>query len=107
MKQTIYLSDFCDAFTHSDRKEQFSYEALCVLFNHVTKIEAEIGEEVEFNMLDFCCSYNEAPVDEVADDFGIELSSDESKHRQEVIAYLNETDAYVGETACGIVYREF
>jgi len=108
MKQTVYLSDFRDAFTHSDHKEQFSYEALGVLFDHIKEIEDDLGEEIEFDMLEICCNYTETTADEIANDFDIELSSDESKHRQEVIAHLSEMDAYVGETSHGtIIYREF
>ena len=52
MKQTVNLQDFRDAFYKMDRKEQFSYEGLGVLFNYIEEAEQSIGEEIELDFSD-------------------------------------------------------
>lgn len=47
MKQTINLNDFRDAFYQMDRKENFSYEGLELLFNYFEEMEESTGEEKE------------------------------------------------------------
>ncbi len=44
MKQTIGLSQFRDSFRACDRRDQFSYEALGLLFEYFEEYEAETGE---------------------------------------------------------------
>ena len=58
MYQTINQSDFVSAFKQSERKNQFSYAALCAIFDHITEIE-EGGEEIEFDLVSICCDWCE------------------------------------------------
>jgi len=58
MYQTINQSAFVSAFKQSERKNQFSYAALCAIFDHITEIE-EGGEEIEFDLVSICCDWCE------------------------------------------------
>ena len=58
MYQIINQSDFVSAFKQSERKNQFSYAALCAIFDHITEIE-EGGEEIEFDLVSICCDWCE------------------------------------------------
>ena len=58
MYQTINQSDFVSAFKQSERKNQFSYAALCAIFDHITEIE-EGSEEIEFDLVSICCDWCE------------------------------------------------
>jgi len=70
MKQTIGLSDFRDAFIHAGRKENFSYEALELLFNMCE----EIDENMELDVIALCCEYYENDLDTVISEYRIDVS---------------------------------
>ena len=110
MKQTVSLYDFRRAFDDRDRKTNFSYEALGLLFNHLEAYEEDTGEEMELDVIAICCDYSEDTPDEIADNYGIDLTDceDEDTKREVVIEYLNNNTMVVGETSTGtIVYQVF
>jgi hypothetical protein len=55
MKQTVYLSDFRDAFRSANRNENFSYEGLEALFECLE----EIDENMELDVVALCCEFTE------------------------------------------------
>lgn len=59
MKQTINLSQFCDAFKDMGREEQFSYEGKKALFDYIEEIEENTGEEIELDVIALCCEFTE------------------------------------------------
>ena len=60
MKTTITQSDFVSAFKcNSERKNQFSYGALCALFEHYDEIEQHTGDEIELDVVAICCDWTE------------------------------------------------
>lgn len=59
MYQTINQSDFVSAFKQSERKNQFSYAALCAIFDHITEIEESDGNDIEFDLVSICCDWCE------------------------------------------------
>ena len=58
MKQTINEFDFKNEFKKI-RPDNFSYEGLSVLYNHLIQYEEDIGLEEEFDPIAFCCEYTE------------------------------------------------
>lgn len=59
MKKTINFTDFQDAFIKSDREDSFSFEALQYLFNYFEKLEEEMEQDMELDVIDICCTYEE------------------------------------------------
>ena len=60
MKTTITQSDFVSAFKgNSERKNQFSYGALCALFDYYEQMEQDTGEEMELGVVAICCDWTE------------------------------------------------
>jgi len=59
MKQTVNLYDFREAFKNHGRQEQFSYDGLEALFDHLEEYEESTGEDVELDVIAFCCEYTE------------------------------------------------
>lgn len=55
MIQTINQSQFIDAFRAMGRKDQFSYGALCALFEYLE----EIDEGYDLDVIELCCEYIE------------------------------------------------
>ena len=74
MKTTINQSDFVSAFKgNSERKDQFSYGALCALFEHYDEIEQHTGDEIELDVVAICCDWTEyATALEAAQAYGFE-----------------------------------
>lgn len=55
MKQTINFTTFANAFRNSDRAEQFSYEALELIYDYLE----ECDSDYEFDMIGICCEFSE------------------------------------------------
>lgn len=108
MKTTVYFSEFRDYF-HEIRPDNFSYQALRILFDYLEEFEESTGEEVEFDVIGICCDFSEDSFENIADLYGIELDSetDEDEQKQQVIDFLQSEGAYVGDSINGIVYRNF
>ena len=58
MKQTINESQFIDAFTKL-RPNNFSYESLSALYDHLEQYEDETEKELELDVIAICCDYSE------------------------------------------------
>ena len=58
MKQTVDKYDFCEAF-RKIRPDNFSYDGLGALFDYLTDYEANSGEDMELDVIAFCCDFTE------------------------------------------------
>ena len=119
MKITIENeSQFRDRFEQCGRGNQFSYEALELLFDYLE----EIDSDYELDVIAICCEYSEDSVSDIARNYSIDLSecSDGvctasaygleqiAKNEADVVlAYLNDHTSVVGVTPSGIVYALF
>ena len=72
MKDTMTVFSFCEWFRQSEnRKNQFSFEGLKALYDYLTNMEDDIGEEIEFDPIAICCEYTEyESLDELNDIYG-------------------------------------
>lgn len=59
MKRTVDLHEFRESFKRMGRENQFSYDGLGALFNHLEEIERDTGEEVELDVIGLCCDFME------------------------------------------------
>jgi hypothetical protein len=59
MKQTIYFSQFKQAFHDYGRGNNFSYDGLRALYDMLTEFEESKGEEMELDVIELCCDYTE------------------------------------------------
>jgi len=55
----VNFSTFCDEFHNMGRGNQFSYDALEVLFDYYEQLEEDIGEPIEFDVIAICCEWTE------------------------------------------------
>jgi len=104
MKQTIYLCDFRDAFHRAGRGEQFSYQALELLFDFLE----ECDPDFELDVVALCCDYAEDTVEDLANAYNVELEEDDSDEdkEQKVLDFLNEATVVIGTTPSGILYQQ-
>lgn len=109
MKQTINEHDFIDAFRVADRLENFSYEARQALFEYLEQYEEDTGVELELDPIAICCDFSEDSPEDIANNYGIDLSEceDDEEKEQAVLDYLNDNTTVVGVTPSGIVYQVF
>lgn len=108
MKTTVNFSEFRDSFQQI-RPDNFSYEGLRHLFSWFEQYEEDTGEEVELDVIAICCDFSEDYFQNIADQYGLDLSEYESdEEKQEAVAdYLSDQGVYVGESGECIVYRNF
>ena len=109
MKTTVTKYDFERAFVTAGRKDQFSYEALGLLFDHLEEMEEINGQEIELDVIALCCDYNEDTYEGIAKNYVIDLEGCESEQDEiEAIRdYLHDNTQLIGETADGFVYSAF
>ena len=108
MKTTVSRYDFERAFVDADRKENFSYEALDLLFDYFEELEADLGEEIELDVIAICCEYTEDTLEDIANNYRIDLVDvDEEDQADFVRNYLEAHTTLIGETATGFVYLAF
>jgi hypothetical protein len=105
--QTIdTASQFRDQFHRCGRGDQFSYEALGLLFDHLDSL----GSDVELDVVGVCCEYAEESPEGIAKDYNFDLEGceDESDISAAVLDYLHNETTVVGVTSTGsIVYEQF
>jgi hypothetical protein len=114
MKTTVSRYDFERTFVDADRKENFSYEALGLLFDYFEDYEEQTGEEIELDVIAICCEYTEDTAEGIARNYSIDLSDIDTEDddyeeqcTEAVRDYLNENTQLVGETSTGFVYLTF
>jgi hypothetical protein len=108
MKTTVSRYDFERAFVDADRKENFSYEALGLLFDYFESYEEETGQEIELDVIAICCDYTEDTIENIIANYSIDVEDmDEDEKIDAARDYLIENTQLVGETATGFVYLAF
>lgn len=68
MYQDINFNAFTDAF-NAIRPDNFTYEGLRALFDYLTEIEEETGEEIELDVIALCCEFSEITEVEFRDNY--------------------------------------
>jgi predicted ArsR family transcriptional regulator len=109
MKTTVSKYDFERAFVDADRKENFSYQGLGLLFDYLEEYEESTGQEIELDVIALCCDYSEDDWEDIAANYSIDLDGcdDDDEKIEAVREYLNDNTQLVGETDSGFVYAVF
>ena len=96
---------FRDQFARCGRKDQFSYEALGLLFDY----REEIDPDMELDVIAICCDYSEEYWESIAKNYVIDLEGCETDQDkiEAVRDYLQDEGALIGETPTGFVYSSF
>ncbi|CAB4164516.1 hypothetical protein UFOVP830_45 [uncultured Caudovirales phage] len=96
--QTISTaSQFRDQFVRMGRKDQFSYQALGLLFDYFD----ECGDNVELDVIGICCEFTEMDAGEVRYSYRLDADTD-------VEQYLNDNTLLIGKTDAGAyVFAQF
>ena len=109
MKQTVNFNDFRDAFRFNDCTENFTYEGMEALFDHLEELEQDTGEEIELDVIALCCEYNEDTYTDVAANCSIDVSEciDNADIKDTVVDYLEGETMVVAALDGSVVYMVF
>jgi len=90
MKIIINEQAFVDAFMKF-RPNQFTYEGLTALFEHLEEFEDATGEEIELDVIGLCCEYCEYDnLKEFQDEYGKEYETIEDIENETIVIPINE-----------------
>ena len=100
---------FREAFRLAGRGDQFSYEGLEVLFDYLDNLSEDTGETIELDPVALCCDYYELSIDEIVDNYNLDLSEydDGNDALQYVRDWLNDNTSVCGQVSDGFVYAAF
>mgnify|MGYP001010892552 CR=1 FL=1 len=86
MKRTVDLHEFRESFKRMGRENQFSYDGLGALFNHLEEMERDIGEEMELDVIGICCDFSEYEnIKEFQENYGDEYQTIEDIEDQTTV----------------------
>jgi hypothetical protein len=103
MKTTLSVYDFRDAFIRAGRKDQFSYDALGLIYDYLE----EIDSDYDLDVIGLCCELSEESPQEIARNYAIDLE-DDGNELLNVLDYLHDHTTVIGTTSAGsIVYVQF
>ena len=102
---------FREAFRLAERMNQFSYEGLEVLFDYLDNLSEDTGESIELDPVALCCDYYESSIQELIDNYNIDLSEVDEDDPDSIIEvvreYLLDNTSVCGEVSDGFVYAAF
>lgn len=110
MYQSINLDQFREAFKRADRGNNFSHEGLEVLFDFLTEMEYDTGDDYQLDVIALCCDFTEDTPREIATNYSIDLADMEASDTplgDIVLAHLYDHTAVAGETESTIIYQAF
>lgn len=88
MKMSITTTQFIDEFKNYNRGNQFSYGALCAIFDYYE----EIDENYELDVIDICCQWTEyKSLEDVYEAYGF----DSKNEYDEMIGELENMVSYI------------
>ena len=110
MKQSINFSDFKNAFDNL-RPNNFSLDALQIMFEYFEEYERDIGVEIEFDPIAICCEYVEEEADDIILHHCLEEAIEglnEEEIKKAISEYIEESAIFIGITDNGtFVYQQF
>jgi hypothetical protein len=100
MYQTVNEYQFREAFRTMGRNDQFSYDALGMLFDYLE----DNATDAELDVIAICCAFSEDSPEYIADQYDIDVEDmDEDEVLDAVLDYLGEKTQVVGVTDAGAV----
>lgn len=99
---TITEYQFIDEF-RKIRPDNFSREGLEILFEYLTQIEDDTGQQIEFDPIGFCGDYREMTAREVCEEYSISVDKheggeDEDCYNEPARKFLESEGLLIGST---------
>ena len=106
---TLSKGEFVERLV-ADKNASWSVEGAEVLFDYLDEVSDDTREPIEFDLVGLRCDYSEDTVDDLIDQYDIDVSDaedDEDEKTDIVRDYLERNTTIVGETSDGFVYAVF
>ena len=105
--QTVNKYSFINAFKLSDRKDQFSYEALEAIFEELDSVASD--DNIEFDMIAVCCEWVEETWQDIADSYSIDIDDDATEEEaiETVQTFLQDHTVALPLSGGSFVYVAF
>jgi hypothetical protein len=109
MFQRVTLNEFTAAFRAYGQENQFSRRALQALFEYLEQYEEDTGDQIELDVIALCCEYQEADVDEIISEYGLDVSGCEDDEARQALVekFLNEHTTIVWHDGDTFLFRQF
>ena len=101
MKQTVDFYTFRDAF-RAICPDDFTSDGLQVLFDDLTQYEEDCDQELELDVIAFCCEYSEYTLEEANRDYSWEFET-----LDELTEHLHENTHVCGTTDTTVIFQCF
>jgi len=76
MKQTINEFMFMEAFKDMGRMDNFTPDALRLIFRHFEELEEDTGQEMELDVIAICCDISQEPLEDVLENYSLDSLED-------------------------------
>lgn len=95
--KTFNENDFINEFKAYNRMDNFSYKGLRVMFDALNELAQDCDMNIEMDVIALCCEYSELSVDDVINDYNIDLSDESFDDKTDlVIDYLYDHTMVLG-----------
>ena len=95
--KTVTETDFIDEFKAYDRLDNFSLQGLRVMYDVLSEMAKDCEMVIEMDVIALCCDYNEMSIDDVIDNYSIDLSDESFDDKTDlVIDYLHDNTMVLG-----------
>jgi len=74
MKKTLDVDDFIKEFKDYNQENNFSPSGLLLLFDFLKNLEEEIGEELELEVIGFCCDFKELTFEKFIEEYSLDIN---------------------------------
>ena len=105
--KTFNENDFINEFEVYNRMDNFRYKGLRILFNALDELAQDCGMNIEMDVIALCCEYSEDSIDDIIDNYDIDLSDESFDNKADLVAnYLYDNTFVCGqyEDEDGVTY---
>lgn len=93
--KTFNENDFINEFKAYNRQDNFSIEGLRILFESLEQTAIDCEMNIEMDVIALCCEYNEDSIDDIIDNYGIDLSDESYDSKEELVTEYLQDNTYV------------
>lgn len=94
--KTFNENDFINEFRLCDRKDNFSYKGLCILFESLEQTAIDCGINIEMDVIALCCEYSEDSITDIINNYDIDMTDcDSDDEKIETVEYYLQDNTYV------------
>ncbi len=97
MKQTVNETAFIQAFIDMDRVNNFEVDGLRCLYEYLTDMEDDTGEEMELDVIMLCCDFDRwESLEDCASNYDVDLDViEDATDLEEFVCWIDDGPAFI------------